>query len=495
MSRHKEQNARPYSLHPEPAVPPRRMAEAALAVALTSAVFQFFEIVPFVPLSMWWLLLSIPAVISMPVPRWPALAALTLALGNVVVSFWSPVPVDAIRMGANFVALAVACALALVVASAGETRLVRPLALAAPALALQSTCTAIFFLLPDIERQYFDSVYAPYLSSGSVKLLFTTGFNNVVFPEKAGGFFLNGNTASMFMAMSAWLYFGLGVKLRQRWMMAFAVVPLGGAIATGSKTALLLAGTSVLVVCLLTVVRRNVVAGFAIAMLVPLAGLFAISALASAEAFSRDTVATVGSRGRIWELAISTIARDPILGVGYGGWFNVFRNEGGFIGFNERPAHNLFLQAWLDGGAVYVLMIAAFALVCVVVGLRALRAAQSGREALASAAVLMSVMWVFAHGLADNTWVYGDWHSLPYFGVAVAVLAMWARGESVSSGKNAAGTWDDAPQDPRPLVAAGAPQTQAIDRNAREHGVDDNAGRAWRCSASCPFDHSRPPIQ
>ncbi|MFF8189212.1 O-antigen ligase family protein [Microbacterium sp. NPDC016588] len=469
---------------PSGAVRTSRVAEVALSVALVTAVFQFLEVLPFAPLSVWWLFLSVLALVGIPKPRWPAAVALLLALANVAASIWSPVPLEALRMASNFAALAVAMALALHVLSSNEARITRPFAWAAVPIAIQSLATLVFFVSPETEQKYFDWSYAPYFSGVGVKLLFTTGFNNVALPEKAGGFFLNGNTASMFMAMTAWLYFGLGVRYRRKWMIAFAVVPFGGAIATGSKTALLLTMTSLLLLLLLTAVRRSMLAGFAVAMVLPLAGLFAVSTLSSAEAFSADAAHTVGSRGRIWDLAVSAITRNPILGLGYGGWIKFFGKEGGFIGFDERPAHNLFLQAWLDGGLVYLVMIAGFALICVFTGLRALRNAKDTRQALASAAVLMSLIWVFAHGLADNTWVYGEWHSLPFFGVGVVIVAVWASGNPVANAVQLAGSEES--------VRESSPLTTHDDigggRVRERHEVETRPVR--RCAPDCPFPHS-----
>ncbi|MFS0792872.1 O-antigen ligase family protein [Microbacterium sp. 1P10AE] len=457
--------------------PPQKFAEFALSIALVIAVFQFQEVLPFAPLSLWWLLLAIPALLGAPNPRWPAVAALTLALANVVVSFWSLIPLEAIRMSANFVGLSVSAALTARILKGSLLNLSRPLAIAAPALAIQSGLTILFFMRPDIEQLYFDWQYSTYFSGAGVKLLFTTGFNNVVFPEKSGGFFLNGNTASMFMAMSAWLYFGLGARTNRKWMMWFSLVPFVGAIGTGSKTALLLAGTSVLVVALLTVVRKSIIAGAAVAMLLPLVGLFALSALSSAQAFSQDTSNTVGSRGRIWELAAAAISRNSVTGLGYGGWREYFRQEGGFIGFDERPAHNFLIQAWLDGGIVYLALISMFAIVSVGSGLVAVRRASGVRDALASASVLMSVTWVFVHGLADNTWVYGDWHSLPFFGVALTILASWSASPTLEPRSGSAS---------EAVQSAQAKNTHAPDGRDTS-GIKRSQSRT--CGEDCPFEH------
>lgn len=408
--------------------PANRMAEFMLAVALVTAVLQFQEVLPFAPLSVWWLLIAaVPVFIGgFAPPRGLVWLALVIALANVVVSTWSPAPLEALRMAANFVALAVAAGLTSLVLSSGTARLKIPLAWAAPALILQSAITILFFFSPDLEAQYLQWPFAKYFSGGGVELLYTSQFNNVLFPEKAGGFFLNGNTASMFMATAAWLYFAIGVRTRTRWMIVVALISLAGAVGTGSKTALLLGGVSVIVVVLLAALRRNFLVGALVLMLVPIAALVAVDLLSSSAALNQDAGTTLGSRGRIWTLAWSGISRSPIAGLGYGGWIDLFTAEGGFIGFDQRPAHNFVLQAWLDGGVVYLVLVITLALFSIVVGLRALAAAGTGREALAASSMVMSVVWVFAHGLADNTWVYGEWHSLPFFAIAVVTAASWS---------------------------------------------------------------------
>lgn len=396
-----------------------------LMVALTFGVLQLY-VLPFLPLAIWWILAAAPFVmITKGANRFPRFSPLIVAivLSQLCSAAWSPDFLQAIRSAATAFGLLVVFVAAWELTTSDPVRLRRVLSASGAVVSMHAVLIGVFFLLPEVEAGYLRSPIAPLFSGQGVTRIYTDLFNNVVLEGKAGGFFVNGNTASMFMGVCATLFFASALKFRSKWHMTVAALSYTSAIMTGSKTALFIGIGWVGVCLLLQAAARKahlLVPGAMLGVLAVQAGLALI--LEKSPELARDSSHTFGSRQLMWDVAIDGLSDSPILGLGFGGWFNQYEKFGSEIGFSVRPAHNLILQTWLDSGVVAVLVLFAFYGAVVWVCLRLLRLGWKTNPGIACSLLAMTG-WIFIHGQGDNTTFYGDTHALAFFAVGLALLA------------------------------------------------------------------------
>lgn len=395
-----------------------------ICVALILAVLQVY-LLPFLPLAIWWILFTTPLVLlSGDRRKIPVFGLPITAVGAVqlISAAWSPDPLQAVRSAATTFALLVVLIATVELLTRKDTLVRRALSISGVAVVIHALLIAVFFLVPTIEAQYLKSSVAPYLSGKGVTRIYGDLFNNVVLEGKAGGLFVNGNTASMFMGVCATVFLASGVKFRSKWHVCVASFAYSGALMTGSKTALFI-GVVWIAACILlyTAARRAhlVVPGVVAGILGVQIGLSAL--LENSPELAQDSTHTFGSRQLMWNVAFKGLAESPVLGLGYGGWFEQYARFGSEIGFSVRPAHNLLLQTWLDSGVLGTFVVLFFYGSILVACLKALRL-NSG-SGIVACSVLAASGWVFIHGQGDNTAFYGDTHSLAFLAVGLALVA------------------------------------------------------------------------
>ncbi|WP_285319364.1 O-antigen ligase family protein [Pseudarthrobacter sp. lyk4-40-TYG-27] len=395
-----------------------------LLIAMVLGVLQLY-VLPFLPLSIWWILIMSPFVLLS--KKIIALPKFTIAIGAIVLiqafsAAWSPDPLQAIRSAGTTFTLLVVLVASTDVLTFAPNRFRKVLDISGLFVSFHAVLIATFFLFPKIESTYLRSSIARYFSGEGVTRIYSDLFNNVVLDGKAGGFFVNGNTASMFMGVCSALFMASFFKFKSKAYLLVAVMAYAGALLTGSKTALFI-GVAWVGACVLLYAAAKKAHLFLPGIMVAVLGLQAGLAyiLDKVPEFAMDSSHTFGSRQLMWNVAIDGLSESPFLGLGYGGWFSQYEKFGSEIGFSVRPAHNLILQTWLDTGipgvAALLLFFGAIFAVCITLS-------RSGRDRYSAVACCLLAMagWIFIHGQGDNTALYGDTHSLVFFGVGLALL-------------------------------------------------------------------------
>ncbi|MDP9936315.1 O-antigen ligase [Paenarthrobacter nicotinovorans] len=396
-----------------------------LLVALVLGVLQLY-VLPFLPLAIWWILLASPFTVlrrgAVKFP-WLALSILAIVFVQLASVAWSPDPLQGLRSAGTAACFVIVFYAAFRLLLSNELAILRVMNIAGAFVAGHAILITVFFLSPRIESLYLKSKLAPYLSGQGVTRIFGDMFNNVILDGKAGGLFVNGNTASMFMGVCAAVFLATGIKFRSRWSFCVAMLAYAGAFMTGSKTALFI-GLAWIGACGLVYAlsRRSplVLPGIVAAILAVQVGLAYV--LEKSPELLADSSHTFGSRQRMWDVAFRGLAESPILGLGFGGWFDQYRRFGSEIGFSVRPAHNLLLQAWLDSGVLGALTTLIFFGTILFGCLRVMQRADATSARIACS-VLAASGWVFIHGQGDNTLFYGDTHSLVFLAVGLAFVS------------------------------------------------------------------------
>lgn len=364
-------------------------------------------------------------------PAWPAgTVALAGSLGfgavaSLIATAWSPDVGTAVSTATAWLALVPALLLAVnVVTTEGLPAVGKLLLVLTPIVLAQAISTVVFRLSPPLEASYYQSGLASFFLADAGAALFTPlGANNVTELDRAGGmFFVNLNRASMVMGVLLLLYATYALLAHKRWPWLITCM-LGAAIVLGgSKTGLALLVVLPLFAWMLAraAVRDRPESRMGLILVaVVLVGVGLQLFFTYAVSFISASEATLEPRRLLWDEAWQAIAENPVLGLGFSGWTERWISGGVGLDFSERPVHNWVLQAWLDGG---VLLLAASTALVLVVSRQTVRSMQipgGFRQKFAMAVAGSGLMWVFIHGLGDNTSVIGD----PHNAVPIVVLA------------------------------------------------------------------------
>lgn len=344
-------------------------------------------------------------------------------------TLWSPSLREAGYFSLSLVSLLAAILFAYSLHIDGHRPLQMVLYAAAPIMLIQSLSTAIFRFAPDLELAYFNSPLLGLLHGTDIARSFFSDPNNVLDPGKSGGiFFVNGNRASMVMAAFALCYFAERTYSRSKIPLVMAWVCGVGVVATGSKTALVLTavlGPTALILPNLLNKRRS-----------PIHSLLAWTSLFIAATTlwilsSRITDLIVGidhaasSRTRIFNAAADYFARDPVLGLGFGGWSLNWEDDARSYGSRQGlPPHNFFIFEWANAGIAAAAIVALICACMIIVYAKIIRRTTDMREARAYTFQLVAVLWIFAHGMYDNTYFYGTANTIPLFACLIAQIVI-----------------------------------------------------------------------
>lgn len=388
------------------------------------------------PVSVLWSLVTAPYVLwrdrrrfAMPVV-W---LSLVFALVNAFAYLWSPAPVTALTYGLGPM-LAVPFVLAGFVGSVQRFPQLVPstLAVISPIVLVQAASTVLFRLRPDLEATYYGSGAALALLGPKTRQL-TEGLivNNVVYPEKAGGIlFLNGNRASMVLGVTALVYamYALARRSDLAWIVAAAAA--AGCVGSGSKTGIALFVAVPLLAIFWAAFTGARPAGRILAGVVVLgvgaAGAWTTLTLADDYVY-RSQVALIPRR-RLWSTAIEAWQTHPWRGLGFGGWEEFANARLPSVQFQQvtsvvfpidYPPHNSILfsltRVGIVGGVLVVLVTLAGIRAC----LHRIEAQRTFTMRLAMTCGAGTWVWVFVHGMGDNTEVFGTFQSLPMLALAL----------------------------------------------------------------------------
>jgi O-antigen ligase len=308
------------------------------------------------------------------------------------------------------------------------------LAIASPFVLIEAWLVTLFRIFPDLERAYLTSPLARFLTEPGVEMIAHGSTENVNDIFKAGGVFLNANTASLFLAVVGCLYVWAALQRPSRaqfWVfLAIGLIAFDASLGTGSKTPLAaIVLLPVLGVFALVAVRKPLLA-IGVAVVGAAAAVGAIALVSAIRPHLLDeTIRTLDERRRLWGVVFRRFPEHWFTGLGFGNWRLAIEEEWRTAfpgrGLQLFPPHNLFAQAWADAGLVSLLLTIALSLlpiVAVVVRIRQRRHDRLfSRGSLELLVVFVGVAWVLVHGMLDTTTFLGDNHLVPFFAAIVAV--------------------------------------------------------------------------
>lgn len=309
---------------------------------------------------------------------------------------------------------------------------------ASPWLALQALLTMLFMYDPSIENSFLKSQVADLLIGPSASALFSGAENNVLDPLKSGGLFVNGNVGSMFCGVAFFLALAAARLQKSWWLGVIALLSWAGALSSGSKTGIALALTLPWASVLFYWVSGKQLRTLLIPMVMALVPLVIWLQNAIPEYFptyvSRSEI-SIEARARLWLGAGELFLENPIFGLGFGGW----RPDIWALARVDYPPHNFIIDAWASGGIVAALLVLAFMVTVVSQCISVLLGSESPQARGVVCFSLFALVWIFAHGMADNTTFFGESKTM--------LLAALAVGASAIGVRNALGTLsaDDEP--------------------------------------------------
>lgn len=302
--------------------------------------------------------------------------------------------------------------------------------LATPWVLFQSLLAISFRISPDLEFQFLNSTIGSILVGPSAAALWTGAANNVLDPEKSGGLFVNGNVASMFGGVAFFVFLMCRYLSGSKWNYVWASVALVGTIATGSKTGASLAVILPFLWFILPVFLKHKGRKWIVSVvLVATPVAFAVPEIIDrlVPQFANDSTYAYSSREALWQGAAVLFSNEPILGLGFGGWA---ASIGAVTGVYSLPPHNLIIAAWANGGILASAFVVLFMLVVVLSFIRKVWESRDSADARVAASGLCAVLWIFIHGMGDNTNIYG--HSVTLVLAAIAVGALAVKPQALS---------------------------------------------------------------
>lgn len=286
----------------------------------------------------------------------------------------------------------------------------------------------LFRVSPSIEGSFLGSGLARVVISPNVLgALLDTSKNNILDPSKAGGIFVNANTASAFLGFCAVLAWNLGATRNTRLLRAVAAVDWIAVFFTGSKAgmiaALLVPGLAIV----FDAVRARRLDIRLAAFLSFLGAGAAVAAPFAIERFSESgfagaTTSTLSVRQVIWKFALSEFLKNPLGGLGFGGWEDKFPVYALMHGVNPNyPPHNAVMIVWSQSGMVAALCMVAFVILFLQWVWRAARDVDVETRAVGRA-LLFGATWYWLQAQGENFGFLGEAHVTPLLGLLAGVL-------------------------------------------------------------------------
>jgi hypothetical protein len=291
-----------------------------------------------------------------------------------------------------------------------------------PGVAAQAVLAIVFRTHPDLEYRFLRSGLAKYLVGPQADTVYSDISNNVYYAFKSGGVFVNGNMASLFGGVAALVLVVCARRTHHRWLYAVAALSLTGAFYTGSKTVIVVGVGVGLAVWLLPHMlnSRAVFLTIPAVFLVPLTANMILEFLArTAPGFYSASERSFDNREPMWRGAAQLFVEHPFLGLGFGGWSEQMVR---FTNRPDIPPHNLVITAWANSGITAAALAVVFMAAVVAVGVKTAKTQPPIYERRTAVIALCAVAWVFAHGMADNTTLYGEQRTMIVFALAVGYV-------------------------------------------------------------------------
>ncbi|MHC9418817.1 O-antigen ligase family protein [Sphingomonas citri] len=292
------------------------------------------------------------------------------------------------------------------------------------AAAANAVLVIIFRFLPGIEASYLNSELLNVFRNPKRVANYGQFKPNVFDPDKAGGIFDNANTGAAFNM----LCFGCTIALigaRKITVLAPLLILFAVAIfCSGSKSAVLLTGTTLAIVAALYLVRSGRSALFAIVGFLVLGFLLAppvqelLTSAASSD-FGEATAKTSGYRINLLHVAGMLFRDHPLLGLGFGGWPRYMEPYAALYGLDPSwPPHNSLVNAWAQAGLVSALLLVA---IFVIITSRLIRGFRSTERPFRPGGALLAMLAVAGMSLGDPFPLLGNQN----MAFPLGLLAAW----------------------------------------------------------------------
>lgn len=294
---------------------------------------------------------------------------------------------------------------------------------ALPGLMIQAGLVIYFRFNPLQEISFLRSSIADIFVGVGAKGLFNGFANNVLDPEKSGGLFVNGNVASMSAGVGVFLILVLLNRFGTKWLFIPLILEIASVIATGSKTGVTLLVLLALLSWFISVFARKSRATWLLPLfLLIVAASFAIPSLLTRlfPSFTQDTSFSLDTRIGIWNAASHLFQTNPLFGLGFGGWEREIVHYPSAQGL---PPHNLLILTWANGGFFSALLLLVFISFSFTYFLSAIFHSDSAKERNQLVFSFAAIIWIFAHGMGDNTFIYGESHELMLTALAFALIS------------------------------------------------------------------------
>lgn len=305
---------------------------------------------------------------------------------------------------------------------------------------VQSILTILFIISPDLEMKFLYSQMAGiFVNPNTLAHLALTGSGNVLDVYKAGGFFDNGNLAAVYNEISASTAIcamamarNRGKKLRSTLLFILFLVHYVSIFATGSKSGAVMAVSMPFMWMIVRFFIRNQrrLDKLALASLALFLFCFVVYYFSS-EILTNEIIdngeRNAARRIVIWDAALKLFLQNPISGLGYGGWYENFKDYGASFSYmqvyGDMPAHNMLIIIWAETGLIPALMIL---LLMKAVFTYSKKFAQIGRVELFMASVISSVfICIFLHSMIDNFIFYREARLQLPSALLIAWMASW----------------------------------------------------------------------
>jgi O-antigen ligase len=477
-------------------------------IAASLAVPGLFTLAPLLPLNVVWPLVSLLAGINLP-PKFRSrpLACLSALIAVYIIALaWSPVPSVSLYQILSYVAFAgfvYQTTAFLIKEPDGIDGALNVLGLG---VILEAMLTSIFRISPSIEGKFLGASFNRLIGGTSIESVDDSVMgNNVRLATKAGGVFLNGNAASLFLGVAFCLYLSLWLRKRRKFLIITSLFSLFGVIMTGSKTGLTLAIFVPVFALFLFYLMRTRESGFGLPVSVVLVcAVYYIATLIihSGSGFSNDSSATLDIREKFWALAFQLFPQNWLTGFGWGGWSEVLTTRLSALDLPRTfPLHNLFLQNWADAGILAPILVAGYFIHIGRLHLNLMRSSDDARFVASYALSLGGFLWILVHSMGDNTTLFVDAHGLVPVGFLLAIVI--AADHRNYAGSNDADTlWTDdndrTARRPRTLVSVTSVasfhrrQVEMSDRREASAG-SSRIGSLVSSPSGSTGDHARAP--
>ena len=274
----------------------------------------------------------------------------------------------------------------------------------------------LFRASPELEHQFLTSSFAGYfINPNTLVSLFGDEPNNVLDPQKAGGFFVNANAAAAYFGIGALISLGYWLAYRDRSFLWGVGVFLLTIWFTGSKAGIVLSTVLPLVASLFYYYTRFRFTWLTLSSLIIVLfiGLLAFVLFFFAMMhtdFGVRSLEALGTRMVIWSHMFEQLRLYPLTGLGFGGW--ELSPVDPFGAGRAFPPHNIFIMLWSSSGVIAVFIGVLFFISVFSFGWRGMRTMQDEIRGV-SLGIGFAFLWVLVQGMGTNWGVVGEAHMLP----------------------------------------------------------------------------------